>query len=97
MTSDERLPPPPPPFRIQVESKVIRSIDSPMALRASKIEIIDTPNDGNQQRDSGTQIYVLIYSLIIVAAVMYIFYCIRDKGKFKRYCQLLLTASHLAT
>ena len=68
------LPPPPP--------RPPRSLN-PLPLKAGKIEIIDQPGNKPDKNEDENQIYVLIYSLIIVAAVMYIFYCIRDKGKFE--------------
>ena len=71
--------PPPPPARPPY-SKFTRSLDSALPLKAGKIEILE---NNSEVGESGSQIYVLIYSLIVVAAVMYLFYCVRDKCKYR--------------
>jgi len=68
--------PPPPPARPPY-SKFIRSLDS----MPSRVGITETVGNNNSEEDeNGSQIYVLIYSLLVLAAVMYLFYCLRDKS-----------------
>lgn len=89
--------PPPPPARPPY-SKFTRSLDSALTLKAGKIEIIE---NNSEVGESGSQIYVLIYSLIVVAAVMYLFYCVRDKSlccfKSRRKSQLSTTSPTKST